>query len=232
MISLEEVKNILNFIGYGRLDALLWFLGFEESLGKRYKAEHWSYEWELRMRAAWSPVMDMRAAHEMLRDPYWESREFSYVWVIMAKLARGILLKVSDWGDLDLANHYALNDLGRSAGETLLGEALPLPKRYRKHWSYKDLYPSREDYEQAVLPCRIDLWQRLIERHRPRYVICYGEVCYGNRNSLGQDWERIKTGIFTTTISRNTHAYLMPFFKPDKCGEEGVAVVIAHANQE
>jgi hypothetical protein len=122
MISLEEVKNILNFIGYGRLDALLWFLGFEESLGKRYKAEHWSYEWELRMRAAWFPEMDMRAAHKMLEDPYWELGEFSYMWVVMAQLAVGILEKASDWGDSDRVNQYVQNALGRSTGDTPSGK--------------------------------------------------------------------------------------------------------------
>lgn len=142
MISSHELDNILNFIGYGSLSAPLWFLGVEESLGKRYKAEHWSYEWELRLRSSWSPVMDMRTAHEMLRDPYWESVKLSYVWVLMAQLARGILHHASDWGDLDRANQYVVNDLGRSADRTLLGEALPLPKCFRRNWSYHDLFPN------------------------------------------------------------------------------------------
>ena len=232
MISQVENDKLLNFIGYGSLSAPLWFLGIEESLGKRYKAEHWSYEWELRLRSSWSPVMDMRTAHEMLRDPYWESVNLSYVWVAMAQLARGILHQASDWGDLDRANQYVVNDLGRSAGETLLGDALPLPKRFRKHWPYHDLFPSREEYEQVVLPYRIKFWRRLIERHHPRVVICYGGVWYKNENSLGKDWERIKTGILTSTVSPNTQVYLMPFFKADMCKDENLAAVIAHALQD
>jgi len=165
MISPDEFNIILNFIGYGNLNAPLWFLGIEEGLGKRYKAEHWSYEWEIRMRASWSPVMDLHAAHEMLKDHYWDSGQCSWVWVVMAQLAPGILHRASDWMDSDQANHYIINELGRSTGATLLREALPLPKHYRRHWPYQELYPDREDYKQAVLPYRIDLWMRLIEMY-------------------------------------------------------------------
>ena len=55
--SLVEPLNPQRMHRYGSLDAPLWFLGLEEGLGKRYKAEHWSPEWELKVRLGWKPMM-------------------------------------------------------------------------------------------------------------------------------------------------------------------------------
>ena len=91
MIRAGKVENLYHFIGYGRLDALLWFLGREEGLGRRPRRAGWSLEWELNVRASWQTVMDARQAHELLLDPYWEDSSGSQVWKKMAMLARGLL---------------------------------------------------------------------------------------------------------------------------------------------
>ncbi|HEX2685558.1 MAG TPA: hypothetical protein VHN14_03025 [Kofleriaceae bacterium] len=61
---------IRDFIGYGTLDADLWFIGLEESTGERPLRTAWSFEFETSVREKWTPVMDARDACEALLDRY------------------------------------------------------------------------------------------------------------------------------------------------------------------
>jgi len=83
--------------------------------------------------------MDARAASETIGERYWERRDYSQVWKVMAKLALGILHDAQDWNSRDCAHEYVVNKLGRSDGETFLGEAMPLPAKSRKHWPFDNL---------------------------------------------------------------------------------------------
>jgi hypothetical protein len=235
MISPEELKNILNFVGYGNLDAPLWFLGVEEGTGKKPRRISWSLAWELQVRASWSPVMDMYAAHSSLNNFYQVTLEFPWAWVLIARLTRGILHHAPDWRRFDEANGYILNHLGRAASDTLLGEALPLPFHYRQQWpnEYRALYPGRKEYEQAVLPTRFAMWQELIERHRPGVVICYGTLWHRNQDVfIDQEWHRLTRRVVTTTYLLHTQVYIIPFFDREDSVEDDLAAVVAHAAQD
>lgn len=52
-----ELEHLLSFIGCGRLDADIWFLGMEEAGGG---------EANIRTRLQFEPVMDSAEAHKML----------------------------------------------------------------------------------------------------------------------------------------------------------------------
>jgi hypothetical protein len=52
-----EQEHLLSFIGYGRLDADVWFMGMEEAGGG---------EANIRTRLKFRPVMDNAEAHKML----------------------------------------------------------------------------------------------------------------------------------------------------------------------
>lgn len=56
-----QLRRLLNFIGYGRLDADVWFLGMEEAGGG---------EDNIRTRLKFQPVMDNAKAHKMLGVTY------------------------------------------------------------------------------------------------------------------------------------------------------------------
>ena len=56
-LSDAELEHLLNFIGYGRLDADIWFLGIEEAGGG---------EANIRTRLKFRPVKDNAEAHKML----------------------------------------------------------------------------------------------------------------------------------------------------------------------
>jgi hypothetical protein len=61
MITIAERDKLQTFIGYGRLDAPVWFLGMEEAGGG---------EENLKVRAQFSQVEDLRSAHFALGIRY------------------------------------------------------------------------------------------------------------------------------------------------------------------
>ncbi len=174
MLTQSELHSLLNFRGYGSLSAPLWFLGFEEGLGPRPGKPGWTPEWELHTRTAWDALMDLHQAHLLLEDFYWERKSYTYVWKVMAHLARGILLQAKDWKNRTKRHDYIVTQLGRSTGETFLGEAMPLPASNTREWPYPDLFPSREAYRDEIWPLRRSVWAELVDEHKPKYMICYG----------------------------------------------------------
>ncbi|MFV2044652.1 MAG: hypothetical protein ACC700_15635, partial [Anaerolineales bacterium] len=132
----DQIRHLLEFIGYGRLKAPIWFIGMEESLGPRQGFIGWTPEAELLIRSQWPPVMDVKEAHTQLKDHYWKRRKYSQVWKSTAQVARGLLENAEDWGDTTKAHEYVVEQLGRSFGQTLLGDAMPLPVAGMSHWPY------------------------------------------------------------------------------------------------
>ena len=68
-----ELDHLLNFIGYGRLDADIWFLGMEEAGGGRAN---------IRTRLKFHSVMDNAQAHAMLgvTHLHWGRRKIQRTW--------------------------------------------------------------------------------------------------------------------------------------------------------
>jgi hypothetical protein len=176
--------RLLGFQGYGRLDAPLWFLGIEEGFGRRLSNPGWDVQRELEVRAQWTPVMDARAAHLTLDDRYWERRNYSMVWRNAAKLARGIVLGQSDWRDTDLAHDYVVASLGRTTGDTFLGELFPLPAVGIEEWPYSGRWKVRAEYRSDTWSSRLHLWQSLLADSPAKAVICYGSAVRKYANEL------------------------------------------------
>jgi hypothetical protein len=219
-----------HFIGYGWLDAPLWFLGREEGLGRRPKRPSWSLTWELQVRSHWQPVMDARQAHELLQDPYWENPGGSQVWKHMAGLVRGLLHGAPDWQDPDLAWRYVVNRLGRADRETLLGEAFPLPKANVASWPYTDLFPTQKEYKAWVWPQRKAMWQNLLAKYHPRIVIAFGGWWQSRRDIFGSlDWQLLPGDrVQTARIQSGTQVYLTPFFGRGQLHPDDLQAIITH----
>ena len=161
----SALSAIRNFRGYGRLDAPLLFLGLEEGLGQRCSSGTWSTWDELNARASWPSVVDARVACASIGELYWTHRRYSAVWRFAAKIALGILNRQPEClTDRDLAHRYVIDSLGRSSGQTLLGELMPLPAKglSQKNWPYHPLYPTRREYEALVWPERLAMCNRSI----------------------------------------------------------------------
>lgn len=176
-VSVDPVEiedALLAFEGYGTSDASLLLLGIEEGFGGRLSNPGWSVQRELDARARWDSITDARDACADLEDRYWERRNYSRVWRNAAKLARAIIEDADDWLDTDVAHDYVIRSLGRSTGETLLGELFPLPAVGLHHWPYRSRWADREEYRRALWPTRRRLWRDRLAQSKARLVICYG----------------------------------------------------------
>ena len=234
-LSPSELARLTSFIGYGRLDAPIWFLGMEEGTGGNETA----IEGNLRVRLRWTErVMDMADAHDQhnLNGPYFDPDrrlKVPAVWLFMARIARALGQgQATDWySDREAARTYVRERLGRRDGETLLAELLPLPRPHA-FWSevYQDVFPTAREYGQAVLPGRIDLLAGLVRTYAPRTLICYGKRNYGHYRHIAgaADWTRLPgTRIEVAQHGRTTIA-LTPFFGNGQLSLKDLDVLITY----
>jgi len=167
-LSDDELACLLKFIGYGSLSAPVWFLGMEEGGGG---------EDNLRQRLAFEAVEDCKKAHANLGITrfHGDRPRIQRTWRSMCY----IMLSLGGQEPTTAAiRDYQATKLGRSNGETLLAELMPIPKPRVSTWEYQSVIPqysSRDDYYQSVLPQRTELLRGLITTHCPSVVIAYGK---------------------------------------------------------
>lgn len=227
-----EYQSLFSFVGYGRLDAPVWLLGLEEgaNLDALPLAEN------IRRRAAqFEQVMDLHEAHSpellncSLADP-------SPTWRWMAKLVRG--LRGLDIEDNAAANAYVAEELGRSAGETLLADLLPLPSPNASIWplEYEDWFKTRAAYRRAVAPQRIELLRERLGAADPKLVFAYGAGHWPYYKALfaGSDLSR-RHGLddrFWTGRLRGTTVVLSPFLGCGQMSHEALASLVKFLRAE
>jgi len=148
----------------------------------------------------------------------------------MAGLGRGLLNDAPDWQDPDLAWQYVVNRLGRADGETLLGEAFPLPKANITSWPYTDLFPTQKEYKARVWPQRKDMWQNLLAKYHPRMVVAFGGWWRSQRETFGTlDWQLLEGDqVQVARMQSGTQVYLTPFFSRGQLLFEDLQAIIAH----
>ena len=233
-LSPSELARLRSFIGYGRLDAPIWFLGMEEGTGGNETA----IEGNLRVRLRWTErVMDMADAHDQhnLNWPYFDPDrrlKVPTVWLFMARIARALgQEQAADWhSDREAARAYVRERLGRRDGETLLAELLPLPRPRASFWAavYQDVFATAREYEQAVLPGRIDLLAGLVKAHTPRILICYGKRNYEHYRRIAGlvDWKSLPGTRIEVAHQGRTTVALTPFFGNGQLSLKNLDVLI------
>ncbi len=253
-INQQERDKLLNFIGYGNLNAPFWFLGMEEGSGgiqklhadpkqnaiENEKLLERNIEKRLRFR---ENIMDLQEAHnnQHLNWEYWkpEITRFPSVWVYMARFVRALgNEQASDWWDTEKAKVYIRTKLGvvHSASETFLTELLPLPKRSAKDWPnlYKVLmgYSRRQDYESEELRPRIKTLSQIIAEKKPEYLLCYGESNYDSYKKIievaSEQWKTIPETRFEIAYTNDTKVILSPFMGNGRVGYKSFSMLIAY----
>lgn len=179
-----ELLHLEQFIGYGNLDADVWWLGMEEGMGRDDDPER-----NLRARLQNNEVEDLYYTHK--RDGVTKFHEGKRVsqptWWVMCEVMLGI---AGSEVSREAKRTYQAERLGRHNDETLLLELMPIPKPDLSSWGYEELIPqysSRENYYRSVLPSRISLIRALIERHQPKLVIGYGKGYWDHYQRLFGD---------------------------------------------
>lgn len=195
-----ELEHLLNFIGYGRLDAGVWFLGMEEAGGG---------EANLRSRLQFRPIMDCRDAHALLgiTKHHWGRKVIQKTWRGMCY----VMLRLDGKSaDRESIRNYQADQLGRSDGASLLCELMPIPKPNLASWGYEELIPqfiSRDQYYQAIKPRRIQYFRQLLAEHRPGIVIGYGKNYWADYQQLFTELEFTSEGQFA--IARDATRVVM-----------------------
>lgn len=177
-------NRIETFIGYGKIDAPVVFIGLEEGLSNSRALRS-----DLIRRSQFEPVMDLKRAHEgiagaqKLWDPV--NPKSQPTWRPMCHLmeARG---KVKGAPDRQRRKAYQALHLGRDHGQTLLTELLPYPHTHTRHWLYRRFgrYSSRKAYEKALLPKRLGLLRRALVKHPREVIVCYGKARWPDYKQL------------------------------------------------
>jgi hypothetical protein len=163
-----ELEHLLNFIGYGKLNADVWFLGMEEGGGG---------ESNVRARLKFHSVEDCANAHRILGITKFHTgrKRIQSTWRGMSY----IMLRLEGKSvDRESIRNYQADYLGRFQGNSLLCELMPLPKPRINVWGYETLIPqfkSSDEYYGVVKPRRVNFLRGLIQEYQPKIVIGYGQ---------------------------------------------------------
>jgi hypothetical protein len=204
----ELITAYINgFFGYGNPKGPYWFLGMEEAAGNDFDADIAPRfdAWDRRGRPHFDDLAEFH--HEIGIDHHFvqpvapSSIQATWRGIMRALLTReGLPLVHENYA------HYQAARLGRATDETCLIELLPLPSATIAHWPYGHLdlpqFANRRAYVQEVLPGRIAAIRALIEEHRPRAVVCYGDTYADHWMALaeGVDWAIVGEGIQSACI--------------------------------
>ena len=184
LVLVPDWERIESFIGFGRIDAPVVFLGMEEGLKDASALDE-----DLRIRSQYEkPVMDLKLAHkgiagaERYFDPERAPRQPT--WRVMADL---LLRRAGNAHPTGIERRYyrALH-LGREDGDSLLTELLPYPHPKASDWLYGRFgrYPTRESYERAMLPIRRSLLEGVLAQFPRELIVCYGKAHWPNYKAL------------------------------------------------
>ena len=166
--------RIEQFIGYGRLDAPIVFVGMEEGL-----ADVAALHSDLLRRSQFEQTMDVKQAHQGIADGeslFTDSPRRQPTWRVMADLMLHFDgRKFSSPKERSSARRaYRAKRLGRKDGDSMLTELLPYPHRNTGSWLYGERFSGREAYTAAILPRRIKLLDDALSGHSRKAIICYG----------------------------------------------------------
>jgi len=206
----DQLKHLLNFVGYGRKDAEVWFLGMEEGcvVDKELREKH------LFIRLKFDEFEDCKEAHKELdiTKYHYGTKTCQRTWWRMCRIMLGI---EDSEIDIEALRNYQAEKLGQSDGNTLLCELMPIPNRGINEWEYKELLPqykNRKDYYEKVKPCRIEKLRKLFKEYPPKIVVAYGSTFWKDYEELFKEFRFEKREPFKVAQSENTVILLTPHF--------------------
>lgn len=219
-LSPEEITRIVNFLGYGRLSAPVWFIGKEEGLGEMSSQDAAK---NLKARATFEQTMDLYEAHlKLLEGGHPINVELNppstQVWRFMGKimLARS---GQEDWNDSESAKRYVRFRLGRRDGDTFLTELSPFPASNAADKRWRTLFNGDSELDRKLKQRRNEL-QRVLKEYAPSLVVCYGLPKKDEyAELLGVSWYLICPKIYA---SPDRKCLLLPFFGVGQMSREEI----------
>lgn len=236
-IQLEKLEG---FIGYGRADAKIIFIGIEEggggfdNLKRRINEENYVYldckEFHLKDD---DKHLSNEKKHKLHSNDENAAVKFQSVWRFMSYLMlrlEGVEVERIMANNKQLLREYQNNSLGtvNENGKTLLTELYPIPCKSFNTWgkdndSYTQIIPqykSKEEYKRSVLPKRKKLFEDLIksDSFSASAIICYGKGNWMEFEKFftlfGVQFENINTSkeCKMGLLNNNVKVFLTPFF--------------------
>jgi hypothetical protein len=204
-------SRIETFIGYGRADAPVVFIGMEEGraagsnlgedlLGRAQSQSIASLGRHERTQRTWRPMCDLMLRRSGIASPTAEQR-------LVYQKAR----------------------LGRPSGETLLTELMPYPSTRIADWPYAAepyLRGTRPEYMARCLPERIELLKGVLALAERELVICYGKGHWGHFARLF-DCELTANGAYRIGRVGPTTVALVPHFCSRAFNSDGQMAALA-----
>ena len=176
MIDPEHVRAYMRgFYGYGSYSARYWFIGLEE--GGASSVSDLKGRIDVWRALGEHEVEDLSAFHQAMGSGSWfgATPKRQATWARLIQILLAAEGRPSSSEDI---LQYQSTRLGRSNGESLLAELMPLPAKNLNTWYASELnlpeLRSRSDYRKAIAPGRIAHLKEKIVQHQPHAVIFYG----------------------------------------------------------
>jgi len=226
----DEISGIASFLGYGRPDGNVRFIGLEEGLGKSTDDEARE---NLKRRSRFETVMDLREAHLKLVENRNQidietKTSFTQVWLFMAK----IMLARKGYGDwsegnrvsiLREAKQYVRLSLGRSNCETFLTELSPIPTRRNKDMNWMSELKQQDQKLNEKIENRNNQLKGLLKANSHALTICYGNRAADFEKLLDVKWTPVTTKI---SKSHDARCLLLPFFGNGQMSHDVIRTLI------
>ncbi len=219
--------RIERFIGYGRRDAPVVFIGLEEGLSSPSALRK-----DLRRRSAFKAIENVKAAHKGIEgtEQLWREKNprIQRTWRPMCHLMLAYVGRPTAVNKAERAKYQA-NELGSSHGQSLLMELLPYPHVSTKDWSYKKFkrFDSRKDYESALLSERISRLAKQLAAYQRKVIVCYGKTAWPHFKHLISraykvdiNWREDKTRQALVAKVRKTRIVLVHHFSGKRFNSE------------
>lgn len=193
-------ERIKNFWGYGNLDSPYWFIGMEEGYNESNEILHDRFT-----ATAQQQVCDIY--HDLKIDPghviwFEENAPIQRTWRRLIEMM--LYAETHTFPDKEAIRAFQINKLGRKNSNNALLELMPLPSKSiaEKDWLYADSgvegLSSRKDYLETYKDERIEALRKLVEKHKPKYVICYSL-------SYQEDWQKLTDASFIEVNPRRLY---------------------------
>lgn len=174
MTSAIKWDAIENFIGYGRKDASVVFIGMEEGSAPDEQLG--------------SNLIE-RSQYPQIKSLEPRTTKLQSTWMHMCELMlrrEGVASPTAED-----KRTYQTHRLGTLGGETLMTELVPYPKRTRKDWPslYQQRYSTQEAYLEDMVPKRQKLLGSLFSGEKRDLIVIYGKEHFERYHGLfGTVW--------------------------------------------
>ncbi|MGE7218555.1 hypothetical protein ACQKJC_18810 [Priestia koreensis] len=223
---------LYNWLGYGNLNAPIWFMGIEEGGAEVWRNKTKSLSESLEIRSHFQLEMDFVDIWENQYGLSLQDFRGPTVWRFMAAF---LLTLESIPPTKEAINDYLFvsKKLGRKNSNHFLGEFMPLPKQSKLDISpYSEIWPTIQSYYNEVSFHRFELIKNtLLQNPRVRLLVSYDQSLTERMKKYANEMEEVKSWTYKTEqyylykwsfSGRDLYFLSTPFFGNGRIGYEGI----------